>query len=305
MKKQYYSNPFFDRAAENRRTSSVISSNDVLIISFQHKFYFFQEKERKELALFPLELFKQVSLNSSFLGVQKDKKIWTADLTETDVKSVSKILKGGWFYDVRDLVDQLENEQAALLAYALGINKWHQITRFCGACGADTTNWENGHSKKCKNPKCSTIFYPQISPAIIVLIEYKPKEGQPLCLLNKRKVDNGYMCSTFAGFVEIGESLEDAVVREMKEEVNVDVTNLRYVDSQPWSFSSSLMMGFVAEVEHTKFEVDGEEIKDAAWFSAKQIHESVSKEELILSRPDSIARFLIETWANNNLNKML
>ncbi|WP_024772051.1 NAD(+) diphosphatase [Aquimarina macrocephali] len=305
MKKQYYSNPFFDRDIENRRVSSTISANDVLIISFQHKFYFFQERKRKELALFPLELFNQISLNSSFLGVQKDKKIWTAELTEANVKSVSEILKGGRFYDIRDLGGQLENEEAALLAYALGINKWHQITRFCGACGSDTKSWENGHSKKCKNPKCATIFYPQISPAIIVLIEYKPKEGQSLCLLSKRKIDNGYMCSTFAGFVEIGETLEDAVVREMKEEVNVDVTNLRYVDSQPWSFSSSLMMGFVAEVEHTAFQVDGEEIKDAGWFSAEQLYESVSKDELTLSRPDSIARFLIETWANNNINKVL
>ncbi|PKV52715.1 NAD+ diphosphatase [Aquimarina sp. MAR_2010_214] len=302
MKKQYYSNPFFDRDIENRKASSTISANDVLIVSFQHKFYFFHEKERKELALFPLELFTQVSLSSSFLGIQKDKKIWTAELTKANIESVSEILKGGRFYDVRDLVGQLENEQAALLAYALGINKWHQITRFCGACGVDTKSWENGHSKKCKNPKCSTIFYPQISPAIIVLIEYKPKKGQPLCLLSKRKIDKGYICSTFAGFVEIGESLEDAVAREMKEEVNVEVTNLRYVDSQPWSFSSSLMMGFVAEVEQMAFQVDGEEIKDAAWFSAEEIHKLASKGELTLSRPDSIARFLIETWANNNLN---
>jgi NAD+ diphosphatase len=302
MKKQYYSNPFFDRDIENRRVSSTISANDVLIISFQHKFYFFQEKERKKLALFPLELFNQISINSSFLGVQKDKKIWTAELTETNVKSVSEILKGGRFYDIRDLADQLANEQAALLAYALGINKWHQITRFCGVCGTDTKSWENGHSRKCKKPECSKVFYPQISPAIIVLIEYRPKKGKPLCLLNKRKIDSGYMCSTFAGFVEIGESLEDAVAREMKEEVNVDVINLCYVDSQPWSFSSSLMMGFVAEVAHTIFEVDGEEIKDAAWFSAKEIDQLVLKNELILSKPDSIARFLIETWVANNLN---
>ncbi|WP_103071048.1 NAD(+) diphosphatase [Aquimarina sediminis] len=302
MKRQYYSDPFFDRAAQNRNVQIDISVTNVLIISLEQKFYFFLKKEKKELALFPIEIFDSLSMDVSFLGLSEEKNIWTAQLTKKDVENVSEVLGNGGFYDMRDLVDELTNEQGALLAYALGINKWNQISRFCGVCGSKTKSKENGHSRKCNNSKCSAIFYPQISPAIIVLIEYKAKEGESLCLLNKRKLNKGYMCSTFAGFVEIGESLEDAVVREMKEEVNVDVVNLRYVDSQPWSFSSSIMVGFVAEVEDMTFKVDGEEIKDAAWFSAKQIKELTSKNQLILSKPDSIARFLIETWVDNNLN---
>lgn len=302
MKKQHYSNPFFDRAIQNRNKQTDISTDDVLIISFEQKFYFFRKKEKKELALLPLALFNHLSLSLSFLGVQEGKNIWTAELTRADVENTSEIVSESQFYDMRDLVSQLENEQAALLAYALGINKWNQITKFCGVCGSTTASLENGHCRKCKNSKCSTIFYPQISPAIIALIEYRPKDGEPLCLLNKRKMNKGFMCSTFAGFVEIGESLEEAAIREMKEEVNVDVTSLRYVNSQPWSFSSSLMVGFVAEVENLKFTVDGEEIKDAAWYSAKQIQELVAKDELILSKPDSIARYLIETWVHDIIN---
>jgi NAD+ diphosphatase len=108
------------------------------------------------------------------------------------------------------------------------------------------------------------------------------------------------MCSTLAGFVEIGESLEDAVIREMKEEVDVKVQNIRYMVSQPWPFPATLMVGFFAEAKTLDFKIDNQEIKDAKWYTAKEIRTLAAKGKLELSRDDSIAQSLIRKWVLKN-----
>lgn len=302
MISQYYSNPCFDRAAESRRYLSGITNEDFLIISVEEKFYFNCADGDPEPALFPLHLFEPFMRDMAFLGRMDGKNLWTLQLNAPDVNNVPLLSSGRELFNIRDLFGVLNKEQAAYLSYALGMHKWHKMSQFCGVCGAPTRSEENGHVRRCTNPVCATPFFPQISPAIIVLIEYKPEGEEPKCLLSKRQTSDGLVCSTFAGFVEVGESLEEAVVREVKEEVSVSVTHLRYVNSQPWPFSSSLMVGFVAEAENIEFQVDGEEIKDAGWFSARQIQELLKRDQITLSRADSIARFLIESWVKDNLN---
>ena len=109
------------------------------------------------------------------------------------------------------------------------------------------------------------------------------------------------MCSLFSGFSEIGESLEDTVKREMKEEVNVTVNNIKYITSQPWSFPASMMVGFTAETKSKEFSIDDKEIKEARWFSAKEINQMVQDKKLVISKKDSISNFLIELWVKKNI----
>ncbi|ELR72605.1 NADH pyrophosphatase [Fulvivirga imtechensis AK7] len=300
MKPQHYSNPYFDRATWLRKETASISQNDFLIISVEEKFYFSHSNGEPEPFLFPLQLFKAFSREITFLGRVEDKNLWTLQLPSSGLMDLQVLPSDGEFFNIRELVGLLNREQAAYLSYALGIHRWHTVSRFCGACGAPTESRENGHVRRCTSPACATLFFPQISPAVIVLIEYRPEGDEPLCLLSKGRTSDGLVCSTFAGFVEVGESLEEAVVREMQEEVNLNVGRIRYVSSQPWPFSSSLMAGFVAEAATMEFKVDGEEIKDAGWFTATELRKLVAADKIMLSRPDSIARYLIESWIWNN-----
>ncbi|MBC9798510.1 NAD(+) diphosphatase, partial [Sinomicrobium weinanense] len=234
------------------------------------------------------------------LGCEGHSEILCTDLSHLEDGILGHFTGKGSFYDLREIAHRLSRKDAAVLAYAKGLAEWNAGNAFCGTCGHSTRSLERGHSRICANASCARIIYPRIDPAVIVLIEYRPENGEPLCLLNRVKTSDGYRCSTFAGFVEVGESLENAVVREMKEEVDVDVKHITYVASQPWPFPSSVMIGFTAEVKTTAFCVDNEEIKDAAWYSAKEIRELAASGQLVLSKSDSIARSLIEHWVENN-----
>lgn len=153
--------------------------------------------------------------------------------------------------------------------------------RHCGRCGRPTRRAASEHSVRCQD--CDLSFYPRVAPAIIVLI----RRGEQALLARAARFPEG-MYSTLAGFVEAGESLEQTLVREVKEEVAVDVTNVRYFGSQPWPFPHSLMVGFTADYAGGEIRVDGDEIVDARWFTPDAIPK-------IPPRP-SIARKLIDAW---------
>jgi NAD+ diphosphatase len=138
---------------------------------------------------------------------------------------------------------------------------WYMHNKYCGKCGGQTVFQTNERAIAC--PACNNIVYPKISPAIIVAIVCNDKI---LLAHNSNFRSNWY--SLVAGYADIGESLEDAVIREVKEEVGLDVTNIRYYKSQPWPFSGSMMIGFFAEADDTQPIVpDNIEISDAAWYS--------------------------------------
>lgn len=294
---QYYSHTGFDRAPHLREKPG----NSALyrtIFLWRGKFFFTREGS-------PYIFTKSLSISFSeelfFLGTEGDFETICIDLSHMESPELDHLGEGD-FYDLRHAVHNINHKEAAVLAYAKGVAEWNANNIFCGVCGSRTRSLERGHCRACTNESCARISYPRIDPAIIVLIEYRPDKGEPLCLLNRIKTEYGYRCSTFAGFVEIGESLENAVVREMKEEVDVDVKNMTYIASQPWPFPSSVMIGFTAETESEVFRVDNKEIKDAAWYSALEIKTLVAANKLELSRSDSIARYLIESWVSKNLN---
>jgi NAD+ diphosphatase len=164
---------------------------------------------------------------------------------------------------------------------ALQIVHFASVHRFCGRCATATLKDEKERCVRC--PKCGLTAYPRISPAIIVLI----RRGDEALLAHSARFPSAFY-STLAGFSEVGESLEETLRREVREEVGIDVTNIRYFGSQPWPFPHSLMVGFVAEHAAGEIVVDGEEITDARWFRA---------DALPLVPPKlSIARKLIDAW---------
>jgi NAD+ diphosphatase len=166
------------------------------------------------------------------------------------------------------------------------ILQWREESVFCGSCGAANGDSPEELARLC--PRCGRLEYPRISPAVITLVIND--RGEALLAHNRKFRENIY--SLVAGFVEAGESLEEAAVREIREEVNVDVKDLRFVTSQGWPFPNSLMVGFIARHAGREIVCDGVEILDARWFSA----ESVRSGAVELPAPGSVSLFIIKKW---------
>lgn len=170
---------------------------------------------------------------------------------------------------------------------ALHLKKWYSEHKYCGKCGTPTIPKNDERALMC--PLCHTILYPNISPAIIVAILCNEK----ILLARNVHFPEGYY-SLVAGYVDIGESIEDAVKREAKEEIGLEITNIRYYGSQPWPFSGSMMIGFVAEAdEEQKIQIDGNEIAEAGWFSRTNLPNHPPNR--------SIAGEIIEKFTNKEL----
>ncbi len=160
----------------------------------------------------------------------------------------------------RGLYNRLDEGLFGIAGRALAIAEWDITHRFCGRCGQPTVLVPGERARRC--PSCRTPFYPRIAPAVIVLIT----RGDSMLLARNVTFPEPFF-STLAGFVDPGESLEETVVREVKEEVGLDLKNLRYFGSQPWPFGRSLMVGFTAEYAGGDIRVDGQEIVEASWFT--------------------------------------
>ena len=208
----------------------------------------------------------------------------------------------GAFIDLRRCGSLLEREDASLLAYARGMMHWHRCHRFCGVCGRPTASRQGGHVRACDNPDGPHLTFPRTDPAVIMVVSHDGLDGQPpSCLLGRQKAWPMGTYSSLAGFVEPGESLEEAVAREVFEETGVSVTDVTYRASQPWPFPSSIMLGFRARALTTEIHLDPDELDDARWFTVAQVRQfgewgKVAEGEQAMSRKDSIARWLIEDW---------
>jgi len=191
------------------------------------------------------------------------------------------------FRDLRSLAGELPRDEAGLLAYARAMILWRERHRFCGRCGAPTVAAQAGHVLKCSDDVCGNQQFPRIDPAVIVLIT----DGERALLGRQAEWPAGRY-STIAGFVEPGESLEDAVVREVMEETGVVVDTVDYHSSQPWPFPSSLMLGFTAHATTTDIHLHDAELEDARWLDRDQI----AAGEVSLPTTHSISFRLIEDW---------
>lgn len=200
------------------------------------------------------------------------------------------IPSGAEWTGFRDVAASLNPTDTALFVEASAIANWHAGHTHCPRCGAPTTVEGGGWVRRC--PRDSSEHYPRTDPAIIVTVV--GPDGR-LLLGGGGPVDaKNY--STLAGFVEPGESLEQAVVREISEEVGVRVTRCQYLGSQSWPFPASLMLGFTAITEDTVAKPDGVEVTRARWFSREELQDAVLAGEITISSRLSIARSLIEHW---------
>jgi len=257
------------------------------------------------------ELFKRLRPDAeqlTFLGLAKNKEqaayfaIDFSDLSETAVISLLQPVNKNILTlpDFRMALALLAPEQAATLSYAKSIVHWHQHSQYCGCCGARTQCHDGGHMRQCTNDNCSKQSFPRTDTVVIMLVEYQPETGPPVCLLANHHGSPDNLVSTLAGFVDPGETLEEAVMREVNEETSVPVTDVEYIASQPWPFPSSLMIGFFAQATSADITIDPAEISSANWYSAEQIRRfknwGEEGDEIQIPRNESIARYLIDCW---------
>lgn len=205
------------------------------------------------------------------------------------------VAPGTRFESLRSLGPTLPPGEAALAAYAKGILYWHARHGYCGVCGAPTLPQAGGHVRRCIAEACAAEHFPRTDPAIIVLVH----DGDRALLHRQPHWPEG-MWSVLAGFVEPGESLEEAVAREMAEEAGVRVDSVTYRASQPWPFPASLMVGFTARYAGGAVVIDRHELDDARWFTKAEIA-AFDGTTRFLPRKDSIARWLVDEWMPNPL----
>jgi NAD+ diphosphatase len=191
--------------------------------------------------------------------------------------------------ELRALAPQMQADEASLLAYARALVLWRGRHRFCGVCGAANLRARAGHVLRCSRESCAQETFPRLDPAIIVLVSDAHGER---ALLGRQAVWTKGRYSTIAGFVEPGESLEDAVIREVEEETGVLVGDVEYVASQPWPFPSSLMLGFRAVARTEAIHLRDGELEDARWFTRAEL----AAGSPAVPPPGSISARLIDGW---------
>jgi NAD+ diphosphatase len=192
---------------------------------------------------------------------------------------------GERFAELRPLASDLPANEAGLAAYARALDLWRHGHRFCGRCGTATAATRAGHARHC--PACDQHTFPRLDPAVIVLVH----DGERALLGRQASWPPGRF-STIAGFVEPGETLEDAVRREVHEEAGIIVGEVTYHSSQPWPFPASLMLGFTARALPATPVLHDGELEEAGWFSRAQLRSGA----VLLPPPEAISRRLIDSW---------
>lgn len=185
--------------------------------------------------------------------------------------------------DFRAAAAALDRDDVALLSYAKGLLNWQARARFCGTCGAALEARQGGHSRVCTG--CGAEVFPRTDPAVMMLATH----GDRILLAQHRGRAHAFW-STLAGFVEPGETLEEAVARELHEETGLVARDIQYFGSQPWPLPASLMIGFTMTVASPELSIDEEELLDARWFARDEL------DALSLSGRISLSRWMIEAW---------
>jgi NAD+ diphosphatase len=218
-------------------------------------------------------------VRSQFLGTLDTRSCYSAELAKDALIPDGMTLLG-----LRELYGTIDDDLFALSSRAIQIMEWDRTHQYCGHCATPTTQLPTERAKRC--PNCGLVNYPRLSPAVIVLIS----RGEEILLARAPRFRSG-MYGLIAGFVEAGESLEETIVREVREEVGIEVKDIRYFGSQPWPFPNSLMIGFTASYASGEIAIDPQELEDAAWFS---------KDNLPLIPPKlSIARKILDWFISS------
>lgn len=225
----------------------------------------------------------------TLLGIGAGHAWFSVSLDEATARTIES-REQARFVGLRHAAAVLDRHSAGLLAYAKAMHYWQHRHRFCGVCGHRNRLVEAGHRAECTNPDCARHTFPRIDPAIIVLVD----DGER-CLLGRQPQWPRGRYSAIAGYVEPGESLEEAVTREVAEETGIRIATASYHSSQPWPFPGTTMLGFHASAADTTIRV-GEELEDARWWPIDELTSAVASGELLLPFEYSIAYRLIADW---------
>ncbi|NLG75147.1 MAG: NAD(+) diphosphatase [Xanthomonadaceae bacterium] len=285
------SGPYIDRVAHWRKDEARVRAaledpNSVFVPVWRNQnLVRTGENGIKALLVTDVRSIMQVDVGDVvLLGEFQHRACFAVPLTTPELPSFDEPIEPS---DLRTIAGELPPHEAGLLAYARAMLHWRDRNRFCGRCGAAMRSLQAGHVQQCSNPSCAIQQFPRIDPAIIVLIT----DGER-ALLGRQATWPPGRYSTIAGFVEPGESLEDAVAREVREETGVEVDSVSYHSSQPWPFPSSLMVGFVAHARPQEIHLVDGELESARWLTRRQI----AAGEIRMPFRHSISFRLIEDW---------
>ena len=298
LKPNFFTENGLERLSEKRgdnnwKNDLLISENAVFLPFWRTKSLIQDSASANcEISLLSYEEISQFNRKDDefiFLGFRNDTPYFLTDLSDIEDPSQYSSLSGNRsFKDLREVGLSLSREEGGILAYSRALAQWHKTHKFCGRCGGKTESQSAGHVRRCSN--CGAEHFPRTDPAVIMLVSY----GEKVCLARKSDWPKDRF-SVLAGFVEPGETPEGAVIREVKEEVGLAVTNVRYHSAQPWPFPANLMLGYFAEAESDEISIDDIEIEEAKWVTREDLEpEALAYFENPTSV--SIARRLIADW---------
>ena len=300
MKQNSFSTHFLDRNSLNRNNEIWIhdqfnNESTRIIPIYNSKILCTSIQHPKTIYLTQNDLadFSNTIESSIFLGISNKKAYFAIDIISEKSASILSDKNGCEFLDFKQVSPLLNSHDSALLALARFMINWQLRNQYCGKCGTPTKSAEAGNLRTCENIHCKLHHFPSMDPAIIVLVSF----GE-YCLLGRQKIWPKGMYSTIAGFIEPGESIEDAVIREVNEETGVEIEKVEYQHSQPWLFPSSLMLGFTATAKGNKIKIDNNELEDARWFTREEIKDNLKDSLMRLPSKVSIAYKLITEWFN-------
>lgn len=297
----------FERLSGKRRDEKwiqdcLMSPSSSFIPVWQSKNLFNEAQVPHPVALSSRQIqpLREAAESVVFLGMEAGNACFALGLPGEDASIQAILVEFGRFQDLKRMGPLLDHGEGALLAYARAMVHWHRRNRFCGDCGSSTKSVEGGHKRVCVNPQCLQQHFPRTDPAIIVLVT----QGDN-CLLGRQPIWAKGFYSTIAGFVEPGESLEHAVIREVFEETSVQISRVHYHSSQPWPFPGSIMLGFTAEAGSQSIHLGDNELEDARWFSREELAAALIGGILQLPSSFSIAYRLIEDWFESSGSERL
>lgn len=228
-----------------------------------------------------------------FLGTWNEISYFAIDLVgESAPEAVTAL---GSFQDLR-FRPGIDPQLAAILGYAKGMIYWHSRHHYCSDCGSLTGSRDGGFVRNCLSSTCGKSHFPRTDMAIIVVVHGLDEAGNERCMLARQPTWPVGRYSVIAGFVEPGESLEMAVLREVKEETDIDIKSVEYHSSQPWPFPGSLMLGFMAEASSHEINTVDQELEHARWFTRQELKDAVKSGQLKLPPTTAISYRLIESW---------
>lgn len=232
--------------------------------------------------------------NPTEIGVEVSRKQYLGYLNDPagkihfysgEAKDPEFVPHGMAYVSLRHLFSRMNDTMLTLAGRAVQIVEWDRTHQYCGRCGIPVEAMTRERAKKC--PQCALTSYPRLAPAVIVSIERNGPAGKELLLAHNKRHPSGFY-SVLAGFVEPGETLEECVKREIREEVGLEVKNIRYFGSQPWPFPNSLMIAFLADYADGEITLEEDELEEASWFPPDALPP--------VPPPISIARHMIDTF---------